>query len=505
MASAASPTASSSRSPRGCPPSSTSSWRSPRRARSPTTRPTLRPSRAAAASPSPRRAAPATASARPTRPTPTSAPTTPYPTEGIAIANTGTISGIPRRVGSFTVHIHTYSALVPNERGQHLFADYQHQMAPAAPLLVDYSFTLEGTQIAGPVFNNLPEFQVGQSYNPDGGGPGLQFLASGGVGFDELTDAPHADERGSNFQEVAGHFTWTVDWDPVGQNTNAPPGIELLNAPAGATFSDGALGVTNAGIMQRQGRQVAQWFVEDHQLPLSLRSTNSLFAAFSVGPDKAHHHREHRAFYGYPQRHPPRPMKWTTTSRSARHRCLVEALPTRTLSRMTSARPTACQPRRALARPRSASCSRVRAGAMPTSISCGSWSMPPVGGMTWAACTLARLARSTTSIPRVVARTTDEVTPPTAAGRVRPRVASCRTATRSRTTRTRVCTPTVVGSTPSTATTASASSWFAAMPRSTCPSRRSRASGARLATGWSRAMPTAGARDTASCAPRTSR
>ena len=132
----------------------------------------------------------------------------PYPPEGIAMtrygAATGTISGLPRRRGDFSLYVHGYSTLVPNEAGQHSFRTVAMHVDPSEPpsfgnpaFSLDPSFTVEGYDVGPPTYSTLPEFEIGNPYNPSGlapGSEGLQLLARGGVAADGKSDAPHADQ-----------------------------------------------------------------------------------------------------------------------------------------------------------------------------------------------------------------------------------------------------------------------------------------------------------------------
>lgn len=225
-------------------------------------------------------------------------PYDPMPPEGLYLQDTGagagTISGFPRRFGNFTIYVHVSSTLVPNEQGQHAWAAFNFTIAPSEPPTVptppygiNYSFTDEGVLVGPPNHSTIPEFNYGASYNPDGGQPGLQLLAQGGVGFDGFTDAPHASQRTVNAQEVAGNYTWEVlDWDVAQPGVQGPPpGIDLLPAPAGATFSDGRLGLTGSPFaLVRASRKLLQMRARDQQLPTTNQAQDNF--GYSVGPDK---------------------------------------------------------------------------------------------------------------------------------------------------------------------------------------------------------------------------
>ncbi len=227
----------------------------------------------------------------------------PFPPEGLAMGDfgpaLGTFSGIPRRVGTFTIYVHAYSSLVPNERGQHAFKDYTFQICksedalplplPPDPFGIDYAFTSEGVQVGGPKYNTLPEFEVGQIYNPDiatHGPQGLQLLCRGGVPYDGVSDGPLLSQVFVN-GEPTGLYSWTVDWDPTppAAGSSQPPGIDLVS-PGG--FDSGVLAVVNQAIMQSQGRQIIELTVADQQLPTGPGGCTNITSGhfgLSVGPD----------------------------------------------------------------------------------------------------------------------------------------------------------------------------------------------------------------------------
>ena len=211
----------------------------------------------------------------------------PAPPEGLYITEdggqAGNLSGYPRRYGSFTINIHAYSATVPNERGQHAFAQFDFDVAQGTPLQMLDTFLTDGdgsnsflasTQDG---VGTLPEFEVQQPRT-------TQMVAIGGAPFDGYTDAPHASQRMLDLGEVAGTYEWSVsDWDP------RAIGWHPANSPAGRPTGidaniTGAIYTTNGGSdLQRQGRQVIEVTVVDQRLPVVGSDVHEM--ALSVGPD----------------------------------------------------------------------------------------------------------------------------------------------------------------------------------------------------------------------------
>jgi hypothetical protein len=216
-------------------------------------------------------------------------PYSPFPPEGVSMVSedpgAGGISGLPRRAGDFTIFVHAYSALVPNENGQHAFKTLTFTILPSEPpgpgdpaFGLNPSFTVENTFVGPPNYSTLPEFEVGQTYNPDGGPSGLQLIANGGVPADGYTDAPHRDQRAMDFTETAGAYKWVVDWDV---NTAGTQG-----APTGLYSDDtGLIDVTAPSSLQRVARQFMDLTVTDYQLPLQIQNSTGQRVAYSVGPD----------------------------------------------------------------------------------------------------------------------------------------------------------------------------------------------------------------------------
>ena len=211
----------------------------------------------------------------------------PFPSEGVALnVDTGTLSGLPRRAGTFTLHVHVCSTLVPNERGQHAFRTYTHAIAPSEPPTsgnpafdLTPAFTVEGAFLPGPNDASIAEFEAGSpNYNPDTGDPGLQLTAVGGVPADGSTDAPHAHQKLAAPGEVPGTYKWESDWDVAAGGLQAPP--------AGITFDpSGVVDVTAAGAQVRVAREYVEFYVKDYQLPTVLENSAVQRVAYSVGPD----------------------------------------------------------------------------------------------------------------------------------------------------------------------------------------------------------------------------
>lgn len=208
---------------------------------------------------------------------------------------TGTFGGIPRRLGAFTFHVHVNSTLVPNDFGQHAWQTYtttflnsEPPIAPAPAFAFSNfaSWTVEGTLLAAAPWSTLPELERGVPYNPDGGTNGLSLRAQGGVPKDGLTDGPHISQV-SNIdgqlappvQEFGGGYDWIINWDPVGQGTVQPAGVEFR------TWL-GVLVVPNPSLLVSQSRTVIDVACLDQQLPLASRHSITARVAYSIGPDR---------------------------------------------------------------------------------------------------------------------------------------------------------------------------------------------------------------------------
>ncbi len=223
----------------------------------------------------------------------------PFPSEGIFLVDDGTapggFAGLPRRVGDFTVYVHVYSTLVPNERGQHAFKPLPFNIAPSDPPAVggdafgvNPSFTEEGALLPGPEYATLPEFEVGVTYNPDPithPTPGLQLLAQGGVPQDGYKDQPHRSQRERDWDEVEGRYWWTSDWDPATAGVQPPPTGIAMDLATNPSYSNGLLETTNPSALNRSLREYVSLTVRDFQLPDSARNVKTETFGYSVGPD----------------------------------------------------------------------------------------------------------------------------------------------------------------------------------------------------------------------------
>jgi hypothetical protein len=211
----------------------------------------------------------------------------PAPPEGLYITETGgqagSIAGAPRRYGTFTVNVHAYSSTVPNERGQHAFAQFTFPVAQGPALIMQDSFLVDGDGSNSFLANTadgvgtLPEFEVLQPKQ-------IQMVATGGAPYDGWNDAPHKAQRTLNLGEVDGTYDWEVtNWDSRAQ------GWHPANSPAGrptgiADDVTGLLQTTNGGTdLVRQGRQVIEVTVKDQRLPIQQTQVHEM--ALSVGPD----------------------------------------------------------------------------------------------------------------------------------------------------------------------------------------------------------------------------
>jgi hypothetical protein len=211
----------------------------------------------------------------------------PAPPEGLYMIETGgqagSISGVPRRYGTFTVNVHAHSSTVPNERGQHAFAQFTFNVSPGTAFVMRDTWLVDGdgsnTFLANTSdgVGTMPEFEVSQPKV-------IQMVAQGGVPFDGWTDAPHRNQRLLDLGEVEGTYNWSVlDWDsraigwwPGNSPAGRPTGIE-------ATIT-GLIQTTNGGLdLVRQGRQVIRVAVNDVRLPVPTSVDHEV--ALSVGPD----------------------------------------------------------------------------------------------------------------------------------------------------------------------------------------------------------------------------
>jgi hypothetical protein len=221
-------------------------------------------------------------------PTNDAGPFMPFPSEGMYLIETGgnggSLSGVPRRVGTFTLLTHAYSLLVPNNRGQHAFKPYTHTIAQPAPIAINPAMALEGTfdGLPGDGFPTLPEAEQTILYNPDSAthpANGMQCLASGGVPQDGYQDSPHFSTRMQDITEVAGRYNWAGDnnWDGEGAIT----GLEVFDA-SGLFGTETA---ADANGLPRQGRRLIELSVNDSILPDAINLPQSQVFGISVGPD----------------------------------------------------------------------------------------------------------------------------------------------------------------------------------------------------------------------------
>jgi len=215
----------------------------------------------------------------------------PFHSEGIEFrrvgAGAGAFAGVPRRRGTFTVNVHVYSTLVPNERGQHAFKPLSSTIAPAAPFAMNPAFTVEGeipTTQTNDGFSTLPEAEVTVIYNPDAAShaaAGLELLATGGVPQDAKFDQPHeGDNLGIPSGELAGKYAWTGDMNADGKGDLAPN--FRVYQPFGIL---GTVDAAAANALQRSGRRLVSLSVTDASLPLSVRPVVTNTFGVSVGPD----------------------------------------------------------------------------------------------------------------------------------------------------------------------------------------------------------------------------
>ncbi len=229
----------------------------------------------------------------------------PFPSEGIYLRETGAgaggLFGIPRRRGTFTVFVHAYSTLVPNELGQHVFKALSHTIDPSEPPVglgaafeMDPSFTLDPTGFpALPELAKLPEAEVGQFYNPDSatGHPanGLKLSGFGGVQQDGFIDSPHEANRfTAGAAETAGEYSWT--YNPI----TPLPGLDVgpIAGPLPEGLGSGAFGTALAAdvaALARSGARPIELTITDAQLPLSVRMADTTITrqfSIGVGPDK---------------------------------------------------------------------------------------------------------------------------------------------------------------------------------------------------------------------------
>jgi hypothetical protein len=203
------------------------------------------------------------------------------PSEGIVMYEaTGSLSGIARRRGSFSINVHVMSSLVPNSFGQHAWGTLGYQIAGGPAIVHNPAYTLDGAFTATPPYARIAEAQKDQVYNPDGGPLGLQIRATGGVPEDGITDAPHGSQVAPAPGETNGAYAWTMDWDPDGEGNLPVPEMEFL--------ASGVLRVAagREGYLVPQFDQALSFTASDSALPIQYASTRTEKVTFSVGPDK---------------------------------------------------------------------------------------------------------------------------------------------------------------------------------------------------------------------------
>lgn len=212
----------------------------------------------------------------------------PMPSEGIYLresgAGAGSFFGTPRRRGSFTMYVHAYSTLVPNERGQHAFKALSHTIDPSEPPAganpafgMNPGFTMEGAFNPTDPSGSLAEAEVRVLYNPDVGShpnPGMKLLADGGVPNDGHGDAPHEAERNALIDGIAGEYIWQFD------DTGTPlPEMGMLP-------ENGVFGVTgDQNNLVRSGVRPVAFTVNDYALPDSVNNEQTRQFEIAVGPD----------------------------------------------------------------------------------------------------------------------------------------------------------------------------------------------------------------------------
>ncbi|MDF1700604.1 MAG: hypothetical protein P1V36_05550 [Planctomycetota bacterium] len=225
----------------------------------------------------------------------------PMPSEGLYFresgAGAGSFFGTPRRRGTFTMYVHAYSTLVPNERGQHGFKALSHTIDPSEPPVgvnpafeMTPNFTLEGAfsapgaippLVPATTCGTLAEAEVTVIYNPDAGtghpAPGLKLLGQGGVPQDGYVDSPHEAQRFLDLTEADGEYNWT--YDPI----TPLPEMDLYPA-----LGNGVFGTGNAALLERSAARPVRFTVQDEQLPESVRDASTTLTRdfdISVGPD----------------------------------------------------------------------------------------------------------------------------------------------------------------------------------------------------------------------------
>ena len=215
----------------------------------------------------------------------------PFPSEGLYFRETGpgngSFFGTPRRRGQFTLFVHVYSTLVPNELGQHAFKQLTMSIDPSEPPVgtnpafdMNPNMVTEGAFNPASPFGTMPEAEFSVLYNPDvttDPTNGLKLSGFGGVPQDGKTDAPHESDVLLDLGEIEGEYTWM--YDPI----TPLPGMSMF---APARF--GTETTADANALQRSGKRPVQFTIVDEQLPLSVRAADTTITRdfeISVGPD----------------------------------------------------------------------------------------------------------------------------------------------------------------------------------------------------------------------------
>ena len=212
------------------------------------------------------------------------------PSEGVVLdEETGALSGIPRRRGTFSVNAHVRSSLVPNSFGQHAWRTLGLEIAQSPPIAHDPAYTLDPTFTTAPPYARIAEAMRGEIYNPDDGPRGLQILAVGGVPDDGYTDAPHVSQRVVDPAETEGAYKWAIDWNPDGDYDTDPnlgviPAMELTGLGIFRVLEID--GVPQVNDLIPQFEQTLEFTASDSALPDSLASVAAEKVVFGIGPDR---------------------------------------------------------------------------------------------------------------------------------------------------------------------------------------------------------------------------
>ena len=212
------------------------------------------------------------------------------PSEGVVMyEETGVLSGIARRRGTFSINAHVSSTLVPNSFGQHAWGTVGFEIFQSPPITHDPAYTLDPAFTTTPPYARLQEAMKGEIYNPDLGPNGLQILATGGVPDDGYTDAPHASQQVVDPAETPGAYKWVIDWNPdgdfgVGPGLGVIPGMELTGLGVFRIMEVGD--VPQVDDLIPQFDQALEFSASDSALPSSLASSAAEKVSFGIGPDR---------------------------------------------------------------------------------------------------------------------------------------------------------------------------------------------------------------------------